>query len=300
MATSSLDRSVKIHRVSDGRLLLSALLPSGLTSMAMDAGEHYIYAGGSDGVIYEVPLIPSSSHTNSTRGFKGSSAAGAGPSSSLSMQAGMEGAGISSSSFVKMEGHSRAINALSLSVDGETMVSGSEDGTACIWDLRSRQAVHVIQSPGKAPITCALVLPRPEHLSSGGGGGGGRVGPRRPQPLAPLVKQQGMPGSLKPWEGAPVIVDGSMERKVLIATECGLWRGDEGSLAMGSHVTMSGRLADGSASALGDCKKEALEEQVRLLQEELTRSREEAQRWESAHSTLTMAVAESTKVKSKR
>ena len=278
----------------------------------MDAGEHFIYAGGSDGVIYEVPLVPSTSSASAStsiasKGFKGqttgggggagsSRGGGAGSSSSLSMQLGMEGSGIGSS-FIRMEGHTRTVNSLSLSIDGETMVSGSEDGTACVWDLRSRQAVHVIQNPGKATISSALVISRPEHLSTGGAGGGGRTGPRRPQPLSPLVKHLGVPGSLKPWEGAPVIVDGSLARKRRkggsIVRDCGLWR--EETFALHTNRTVGGQEASASGA-----REEALAEQVRSLNEELLRSREESKKWETAHSDLTRAVAESTKVKGKR
>jgi WD40 repeat protein len=36
--------------------------------------------------------------------------------------------------------------------------AGSEDGTARIWDLRSRQCLRSISSPNRAPVTAALLL----------------------------------------------------------------------------------------------------------------------------------------------
>ncbi len=89
------------------------------------------------------------------------------------------------------------------------VAAGSEDGTAQVWHLRSRQAMHALQAPSKLPVTCALVLPRPPHLAAGGGAAGGRTGPKRLAPLAPLVKYTGMAGALKPWESSAVILDGA-------------------------------------------------------------------------------------------
>ena len=41
-------------------------------------------------------------------------------------------------------------------------------------------------------------------------GGAARKGPKRPQPLAPLCKFPGMSGAVAAWEGAPVILDGTV------------------------------------------------------------------------------------------
>lgn len=132
LATCGLDRAVKLHRLSDGKLLASHALPSGLNCVVMDAGEHALYVGGTEGVIYEVSLVGSSS---GAAGRAGSAAAVSGAAVGASTS--------SSSHYTRMEGHGRAINALAMSVDGESMVSGSDDGTTCVWDLRSRQVVQV-------------------------------------------------------------------------------------------------------------------------------------------------------------
>jgi hypothetical protein len=117
----------------------------------------------------------------------------------------------------RMTSHARAVNALSMSVDAEHLVSASDDGSAIVWDLRSRQPVRTIQSPAKVPITGLLVLPTPTHLVPSGGGsaesssarGGSRQGPKRLQPLAPLTKYTGMQGSVQSWESSPIVLDGS-------------------------------------------------------------------------------------------
>lgn len=87
----------------------------------MPAGEQALYAAGSDGVIYEVGLL------------------GAGSSNGL----GSSSSGLQLAPHRRLEGHSRAVNSLAVSMDGEVLVSGSEDGTARVWDLRSGQPVQV-------------------------------------------------------------------------------------------------------------------------------------------------------------
>lgn len=124
VVTSSLDRTVKVHRMADGgRLLATASLPSGINCVALDAGEHAVYAGGSDGAVYEISLVGSGPNQPAAAAVSTSSSPAA----------------VASLGYMRMEGHSRAVNALAMSLDGETMVSGSDDGTACVWDLRSRQ-----------------------------------------------------------------------------------------------------------------------------------------------------------------
>lgn len=44
----------------------------------------------------------------------------------------------------------------------------------------------------------------------GGGSDSGRKGPQRMEPLASFGKHVGASSALKPWEGAPVLIDGSV------------------------------------------------------------------------------------------
>lgn len=98
--------------------------------------------------------------------------------------------------------------------------AGCEDGTVTVWDLRTRQPIRTLQKGGKGPVTGLLVMDRPAFLAAGQGGRGdrsnksaynsaSRKGPQRPQPLAPFSKYYGVAGGLKPWEGVPVVIDGS-------------------------------------------------------------------------------------------
>ena len=133
--------------MADGRLLATASLPSSINCVALDAGEHAMYAGGTGGTIFEISLVGYQSGGGSAAdplyslasrsggAFGGGGAMGGITSTSASSSS----ASASSLGFVCMEGHSRAVNSVALSPDGETMVSGSDDGTAFVWDLRSRQ-----------------------------------------------------------------------------------------------------------------------------------------------------------------
>ena len=98
--------------------------------------------------------------------------------------------------------------------------AGCDDGTVTVWDLRTRQPIRTLQKGGKGPVTGLLVMDRPAFLAAGQGGRGerrndsahnsaSRKGPQRPQPLAPFNKYYGVAGGLKPWEGVPVVIDGS-------------------------------------------------------------------------------------------
>lgn len=115
VATVSLDRTMQLHAMSDGRLLLNARLPCALHCVALDPGEHAVYAGGSDGCIYEVSLTGANGASGSSSTHPQGASAGSG--ASLSELSG-------GSHVQRMEGHSRVVNSLAVSLDGELLVSG--------------------------------------------------------------------------------------------------------------------------------------------------------------------------------
>ena len=100
VVTASLDRSCKVHRMSDGKLLRTIAFPVSIHSVVMDAGEHCLYAGGGDGAVFEVALAGAVAGTGGGSG------------------------GQTKPVYIRMEGHSRAVNSLAVSVDGENLVSG--------------------------------------------------------------------------------------------------------------------------------------------------------------------------------
>ncbi|WIA20965.1 hypothetical protein OEZ85_005302 [Tetradesmus obliquus] len=155
------------------------------------------------------------------------------------------------------EGHSKAISSLEITPDGEQLVSGSEDGTARIWDLRSRQCLRSIASPNKAPVTAALLMAWPGHL--GPAGSAGRQGPKRLQPLAALAKFAGAAGTSKPWEG------------LINQQQQGSGQG-------------SGQQQQQQQQQQQDVAQ--LQQQVEQLQQQLQESRQVAGQWQALHGEL--------------
>ena len=163
------DRRILIHSLGNGVVLRSVALPFPITSLSLDGWEHAVYAGTVDGAIVEVSLV-TDEETHSV-----------------------------------LEGHRRAIHTLAMTGDGAQLVSGSEDGSVRIWDLRSRQTIKVLDAPVKGPVSGIIVIDKPEAMP---GLGGVKHIPGRLQPLAPLSKYPGTSGSVKPWEGPPVLLHG--------------------------------------------------------------------------------------------
>ncbi|KAJ9528182.1 hypothetical protein QJQ45_014184 [Haematococcus lacustris] len=256
VASASLDRSVKLHRLSDGALLATVALPVAATAVVVDAGEHALYVGGADGSVYEVSLVGEVADLQQQQpnGTGGSQLGAQRPSWLQAGGAGLGESGALLHPHARMAAHSREVTALAMSLDGELLVSGSEDGSAVVWDLRSRQPLHTLTTPFKLPVSCALLLPQPSHLASGGsagggaahggsaaahgadsGGGSGRKGPRRLAPLAPLVKYSGMQGCCRAWESAPVVLAAASEQGLVLGASMaarglanGVWAGGGG------------------------------------------------------------------------
>ncbi|CAK0786493.1 hypothetical protein CVIRNUC_009706 [Coccomyxa viridis] len=201
--TTSLDQTCKIYSLADGALLRSMAFPAALHSAVMDPAEHALHVGAADGRIFQVSLVGAPPEEDAL--------AGNAMQADISMQA-------HDREWTALEGHTRAVTSLAYTVDGAYVLSGSDDGTVRVWESRSSQCLRIISAPNKAPVTAVIVLDRPPHLASGQGkysrangsdAGAGSTAPKRPQPLAPFCKFMGMPGTGQPWEGPPVVLDGS-------------------------------------------------------------------------------------------
>ncbi|PRW33905.1 ROOT INITIATION DEFECTIVE 3 [Chlorella sorokiniana] len=208
VVSGSHDRTVKVRSLAGGSggLLRSVALPSPVHSLALDPGEHALYAGCASGSIYEVALVggpAADAAADSSGGLEGAAAAAA-------AAAGGGGA------YPALEGHSTMVSCLGFTPDAAYLISGSADHSVRVWELRSRQQVRLLPNPVKGPVSALLALPQPpfmqvggSHAASSSGNGGGKRGPKRPQPLAPFCKYPNAPGTLKPWEGGLVLLDGS-------------------------------------------------------------------------------------------
>jgi len=134
--SSSLDRTCKIWDIPSGMLLHSLSFASQIHTITVEPAERFLYAGAADGTVYQVDLINGVS-------------TGAASSSAAFGTAGAAATSIASSSNGPLQplvfsGHTKAITSLSLSYDGSRLLTGSMDGTARIWDTRSRQSIKVL------------------------------------------------------------------------------------------------------------------------------------------------------------
>jgi pre-rRNA-processing protein IPI3 len=169
VASGSLDRSVKLRSLSAAAVgsapLRSVALPAAVHSLALDPGEHALYAGCSSGAIYDIQLAAGQPTQYDLADGGGSAAATA------------AAAGGSSCVHPVMQGHTRAVTSLGLTPDASLLVSGGEDCAVRVWDLRSRQPVRLLQNPAKGPVSALLVLSQPPYLQVLGMGWGGSKGP---------------------------------------------------------------------------------------------------------------------------
>lgn len=133
----SLDRACKIHDLASGTLLLNLVFPEPLTAVTVDALEANVYVGTADGSIFEFSL-------QSPPRAKEYHVA----SEALTAQ----------NRFV---GHKGAIKSLSLSLDGESLLSGGADECVKLWHISSKQLIRNI--PHKGAITNArfVLTPKP-------------------------------------------------------------------------------------------------------------------------------------------
>lgn len=252
MFSASADRTLKIRNLGTGILLRSIAFPAPLTSLVVDPGEHAVYAGSAHGTIYDVALVNA-----------GGSAAEQG--------------------WTPMEGHSQAVTCLAVSSDAGHLVSGSEDTSVIVWDLRSRQPVRTLAGASKGPVSSVLLLQRPEFMPAGAGSG--RKGPQRLQPLAQLSKYPGQTGGLKPWEGGLVLLDGSgaSVNGLLVEREAG--EGTAGRVRQSEPVKGAGEgEKDKEGEEGGDL--EALREENAKLKVQAERAMALAQQWGAQNAKL--------------
>lgn len=127
LCSVSLDRTCKVYSLTSGILLLDIVFPEPLTSVVIDHLESKIYVGSVSGLIYELGI-------SSPPRFN-----------ELYLQKILKKSAFS--------GHTGNVTCLSLSLDGETLMSAGEDGNVIIWHLISKQIIRKI--PQKGPVTNA-------------------------------------------------------------------------------------------------------------------------------------------------
>ena len=67
-----------------------------------------------------------------------------------------------------LKGHQGAVTRLSFSPDGQTLASGSDDGTLILWDSQTRKATHILRGY-EGPIIAVAFSPDSRTVTSTGG-----------------------------------------------------------------------------------------------------------------------------------
>lgn len=134
----SLDRACKIHDLASGALLLNLVFPEPLTAVTVDALDANVYVGTAEGNIFEFSLQS--------------------PPRAKEYHVASE----SLTAANRFVGHKGAIKTLSLSLDGESLLSGGADECAKLWHINSKQLIRNI--PHKGAITNARFMLTPKSM----------------------------------------------------------------------------------------------------------------------------------------
>uniref|UniRef100_A0A8C4QXP5 WD repeat domain 18 n=1 Tax=Eptatretus burgeri TaxID=7764 RepID=A0A8C4QXP5_EPTBU len=131
VATASLDQTAKLWELGSGLLLFSVVLGMPVTAVALDPAEYWLFCGTSTGTISVVPL-----HTAKREQI----------------------VQIDAEEKNCLQIHKAEVTCMAVTMDGGTLVSGSADGTVCLWDIDSGQCIHTI--PHKGPVNALLLVSR--------------------------------------------------------------------------------------------------------------------------------------------
>jgi len=128
--SSSLDRTAKIWELSSGECLCTIVFPHQITCMVVDPAETFIIVGTDTGKMYKVEL-DGTFENKATSIYE-----------RMDHQMTVDAVSGGQESKSVMSGHLKKLNSVSLSFDSTLVVSGSDDETAIVWDIQSRQAVR--------------------------------------------------------------------------------------------------------------------------------------------------------------
>lgn len=232
--TVSKDCSCKVWELATGELAGTLSLPSDLWSVTADAAEQYVYCGAGDGTVYALALFRVSELSPRTATL------------------------IRASDVLRFVGHTEPVTSVAVTVDMATLVSGSEDGTARVWDTESRQCLRVLGH--KEPVTAMCIVPK--HWID-------RAVESTTAPISPFSRQQ-----------APANGNGVREfrRGTLLRISAGGRRVDRVDATAWPAHTAAVATASADGSTIADA-----EDQVRVERDRLAA---EVQQWRTAAGAL--------------
>jgi pre-rRNA-processing protein IPI3 len=163
--TSSLDRTAKIWDLPSGRCVASFTCPSYINVCVPDPMEHRLFLGAGDGRIYVVHLHAAAAAATAVSArrlylhhpSRSTSLESANPSSSSAAAADEI---MSHEGFI---GHEYPVTRLVVSLCGQFVLSGDDDGAVRVWDSVSRQALRTMTCV-QGSITDMVLVPKPEGL----------------------------------------------------------------------------------------------------------------------------------------
>ena len=128
--SSSLDRTIKIHNVSQSSALITLVFPKSITAFCLDSAETMIVAGGQNGTLFKVDMI------SVTKSFLNSNATSVNVELENKKQSGS----------IAFKAHEQSVTCLVFNVDATLFVSGSSDHTIKVWDVFSNQMLRTIDA----------------------------------------------------------------------------------------------------------------------------------------------------------
>eukprot|EP00756_Hemistasia_phaeocysticola_P051066 Hpha_TRINITY_DN26245_c0_g1::TRINITY_DN26245_c0_g1_i1::g.184592::m.184592/K14829/IPI3; pre-rRNA-processing protein IPI3 len=143
----SRDRTVRVHDYVSGLQVLVCALPSLPRCVATDDACLSVFAGGQDGRIFQAELYPERTVPPPSAGGGAQlmeALTGGGGSASARGSGGYGAGGALGRHYSGVfEGHQGAVTCVAASADGQTLVSGGEDGTCRVWQVASRQVLRL-------------------------------------------------------------------------------------------------------------------------------------------------------------
>lgn len=127
LCTVSNDRTCKIYDLASGEMLLNLLFDVPLTSITMDVLELNVFIGTIEGTIHQLSLINPPRNRDQL---------------------------VNENLSTIFQSHTKVITCLSVSLDGETLMSGSGDEQVILWHIPSKQPIRTLRHKG--PITNAF------------------------------------------------------------------------------------------------------------------------------------------------